>query len=285
MKILAIGDFHGKFPNKLKDKIKKENVDLIVSIGDYFPFLPKHRKLFFKYAYKTNKDIWEFIGKKKCKEFMIKELKIGRKLIKGLDKLPVKIIGISGNIDSGKWGDAFRGRKDRKIWRWAEQDFLTLFIRKLKKMKFFDFSYIKFGEFIFIGYPASNFPGHVQTPTYRFYRKKLDRLFQKFKKENKDKRVIFVSHNVPYNTKLDKITSKEAHEKVKGKHYGSKLTRRIIDRYKPFLVLGGHMHENQGKCKVGKTIAINPGAAIDGKAAIINLPENKKEKIKVRFIK
>lgn len=43
MKILAIGDFHGKFPEKLKKKIGKEKPDLIVSIGDYIPFY--YRKL------------------------------------------------------------------------------------------------------------------------------------------------------------------------------------------------------------------------------------------------
>ena len=35
MKILVIGDFHGKFPKKLQDRIRKERVDLIVSLGDH----------------------------------------------------------------------------------------------------------------------------------------------------------------------------------------------------------------------------------------------------------
>jgi hypothetical protein len=35
VKILAIGDFHGKFPEKLKKIIKKEKINLIVSVGDY----------------------------------------------------------------------------------------------------------------------------------------------------------------------------------------------------------------------------------------------------------
>lgn len=33
MRILVIGDFHGKFPKKLKKEAKK--VDLVVSVGDY----------------------------------------------------------------------------------------------------------------------------------------------------------------------------------------------------------------------------------------------------------
>ena len=38
MKLLAIGDFHGKFPKKLRNKIKSENPDLILSLGDFIPF-------------------------------------------------------------------------------------------------------------------------------------------------------------------------------------------------------------------------------------------------------
>lgn len=38
-------DFHRKFPDKLKRLIKKEKIDLIVSLRDYSPF--SHRKLWF----------------------------------------------------------------------------------------------------------------------------------------------------------------------------------------------------------------------------------------------
>ena len=39
MKILAIGDFHGKFPQKFENVAKKENINLILSTGDYRAFL------------------------------------------------------------------------------------------------------------------------------------------------------------------------------------------------------------------------------------------------------
>ena len=45
------------------------------------------------------------------------------------------------------------------------------------------------------------------------------------------------------------------------------------------------MHENQGRCKIGKTLVINPGAAQNGKAAIIDFDEKKGEVKRVRFIK
>ena len=44
MKILAIGDFHGKFPAKLQKLAK--SVDLVISIGDYKPW--RLKKIFLK---------------------------------------------------------------------------------------------------------------------------------------------------------------------------------------------------------------------------------------------
>jgi len=84
MKILIIGDFHGKFPAKLKKKAKK--IDLVVSLGDFCPF--SLRKEFFKYSYrKENSELWEFIGKKKVKEKTLTDLKKGEKILKILNKL------------------------------------------------------------------------------------------------------------------------------------------------------------------------------------------------------
>ena len=97
------------------------------------------------------------------------------------------------------------------------------------------------------------------------------------------KKVIFVSHNVPYNTKLDKITSKEAPKQVRGKHFGSKLARRVINAYHPVLAVGGHIHESVGKQKLGKTLVLNPGSATEGKAMIVDIED--KGKIKVKVIK
>ena len=91
MKILLIGDFHGKFPEKLKREAKK--VDLVVSVGDYCPF--SLRKEFFKYTYrKQDKEMWKFIGKKKVKEKTLKDLKQGEKILKELNKLEVPVFTI-----------------------------------------------------------------------------------------------------------------------------------------------------------------------------------------------
>ena len=80
--------------------------------------------------------------------------------------------------------------------------------------------------------------------------------------------------------KLDKISNK-APKVVRGKHYGSKLFKAIINKFQPVLCVGGHFHENFGKTKMKKTIVVNVGEAGKGKAVIIDLSE----KVKVQFIK
>ena len=94
----------------------------------------------------------------------------------------------------------------------------------------------------------------------------------------KKKNVIFLTHDVPYKFKFDKI--KNPQSPLNGKHIGDEIYREIILKYKPTLHICGHMHEHQGKAKIGKTTVILPGFAHVGQAAIIDLPERK-----VKFIK
>ena len=280
MKILAIGDFHGKFPKKLKERIKKENVDLVVGIGDYSPWTLA--KDFFKYCYKTDKDLWEVVGKTKYKTSKIKDEAQGKKILEQLNKLPVPVLSVFGNYDHPA-DDIMDMKKPRgkKYWRWnwERKHYFQKLIKTYKNIHYIDYKSFEFRGLVFIGARGHSSPGKVKSKAYKRHRKILDNLFNKNKKSN----VIFVTHIVPYNTKLDKITSKNADKKVKGKHYGSKLMRRVINRWQPILNLSGHFHENPGKDKIKKTIIVNPGAAQDGKAAIIDVPE--KGKIKIKFIK
>ena len=77
MKILAIGDFHGRFPKKYEKIIKEEKIDIVLSNGDYPPF--SLEKYFFKYIYSSIFliNLWEIIGKKKYKEIVTRDHKQG----------------------------------------------------------------------------------------------------------------------------------------------------------------------------------------------------------------
>lgn len=280
MKILSIEDFHGKFPKKFEILIKKEDIDLVVSVGDYPPF--HYRKLWFKHCYGKEIELWEIIGKKKYEELVLKDLKMGEGALKKMNNLSIPIITVYGNLDyTGKFAD----NKDisyKRKWKWNEQDFFSKIIKKYRNIKDFTYSHFKFKDYIFIGTYGSTNKGNPRDKTYKKNKRRMEKIFDKFRKENKERKVVFVGHNVPYNTKLDKASMK-AHPKVRGKHLGSKMISTLIRKYHPLLYIGGHMHESLGKDRISKTILVNPGAVHEGKAAIIELDKGKVKKIK--FIK
>ena len=75
--------------------------------------------------------------------------------------------------------------------------------------------------------------------------------------------LILVIHNPPKDTKLDVITN--------GAHVGSPLIRAFIEKYRPLLVVSGHIHESAAIDKIGGTTLINPGALLQGKYAIAEI--------------
>jgi len=288
MKILAVSDFHGKFLSKLKNIIKKQKIDLVVSIGDYPTFSLK--KDFFKYVFGHSRevDLWDFIGKKKYKEGFIKDLKSAERVIIKINSLQVPVISILGNHDRTFADDIDDVKKPRgkRFWKW-EWDRLAhirKFILKCENITLVNYSSTKFKDLVFIGGRGHSFPGRVKSKAFKKHKAILEKLFKKFRKENKERKVILLYHNSPYNTKLDKITDKEAHSLVRKKHYGSKMTRRIIDKFQPVLSLSGHIEESMGQQRMGRTLAVNVGSVQDGHCAIVEIPE-KKGKIKVRLKK
>ena len=60
---------------------------------------------------------------------------------------------------------------------------------------------------------------------------------------------------------------------------------KIIRKYKPKLVICGHMHEYQGKRKLGDSWIMAIGAACKGKASMIEIDEKTKKLKSVKFIK
>ncbi len=283
MKILAIGDFHGRLPVKLKKLAK--GIDLVISLGDYCPF--NYRKIWFKHCYGKDVELWEVIGKKKVREFVLKDLEAGEKVLKSLNNLGVPVISIIGNLDYANLNDQYLEDKWLKNngWRWYEQDFFSKIIKKYKNIHRFDYAYTQFNGMTFVGGFGHTTPGNVKSEAYRRHRVILDKIFKMFKKENKEGKVFFIFHNMPYDCKLDKIDIKTSYGKRLKGHSGSKITRRIIDRYQPVLAIGGHIHENDGKCKIGKTLVLNPGAAVDGKCCVVDFDTERGKIKRVKFLK
>jgi hypothetical protein len=77
MRILVIGDFGGVFSEKLKRKLKKEEFDLIVGLGDYAGI--KEWKPFVMYNLRAAKEgkpllsLESFFGKKRFKNLLKKD--------------------------------------------------------------------------------------------------------------------------------------------------------------------------------------------------------------------
>jgi len=238
MRILAIGDFHGKVPTFLKKVIRKEKPDLIVSPGDYFPF--QARALFFKYCYKQCIELYNVIGKKKCVELDQRDIKDGEKVLKYFNSLNTSIITTTGNREfTTEHDDA----DYRIMWKTYKGDVFRKIVKNFKDFFIVNYKTKRIGGFAFIGHPKSSSPGRVKSQRYNFHKRKLEKQFKRWPKEE----VIFVAHNPPYNIdNLDLIHDKKAHKLAKGKHFGSKLAQRIIKKYQPLLCICGHMHENQG---------------------------------------
>lgn len=278
MKILAIGDFHGKFPEKLKKLAKGKDIDLIVALGDYAN-ADKIRKLIFRHW--INKPWYEVVGLKKARKMEKESFNSGLRVLKKLNSLGKPVYIIWGNTDFYK---DYRfhespiimpGYYENKIKKMKN---IILLDKKKKSIK--GFSLIGHGGYLDITEYIKH-PHHEdkerQKNTLKRYNEDERRLKKLFSKSKLKKDFIFSIHYTPYGY-FDKLVSKK--NPMDGKHLGWLPYNRVIKKYHPKLVLCGHMHEYQGEKKLGKSLVINPGDAERGRFAVVD-----SESLKVRFYK
>ena len=82
------------------------------------------------------------------------------------------------------------------------------------------------------------------------------------------KGMILMVHAPPYGFN-DTIPS--------GANVGSRSILSIVQEFEPILVLSGHIHEAVGIIVSGGTTFINPGPAMEGKYAVVNVEDGKVE--------
>jgi len=87
-----------------------------------------------------------------------------------------------------------------------------------------------------------------------------------------DESVVLVSHVPPHGLQ-DKV--------FLGMHSGSKELREIVNKYNPRLVLCGHIHEDPGIARTGKTIVVNCSMGKRGEGALVEID---KKKITVKML-
>jgi len=99
MRFLVVSDFQGKFPEKLKRRLKKEEYDFIIGLGDYATiddWRPYTMKMFAELKAGKERTSMEkfFGGKKRVRELRRKDDLATRRVLKELDSLGKPIISI-----------------------------------------------------------------------------------------------------------------------------------------------------------------------------------------------
>ena len=257
-KFLIIGDLHGNKP-----RIHFKDFDAIIAPGDFCSDAPRRymfASLKRELEGKSSKRWYDIVGRRKAREMVRKSLSDGRVILEYLNSFGVPIYLVPGNWDWTCDEDA--------DWVFLRDNHYEQLVDGLCNVVDIHCGHISCDGFDMIGYGLSTGPEYPQ------YKEDLDR-FSKKELQNKKNRykhnfrkfsylfkraknpVIFLSHNVPFNTPLDKIVNKKSPRD--GQHFGSLLSRELIERYQPLVCIGGHMHEHFGKCKIGKTTVINSG--------------------------
>ena len=284
MKILAIGDFHGKFPEKLKNIVKKEKIDLILSDGDYAgisDFRPALKKMFKLASQGKQFSFEDYFGKGKYKKLLEKDYNIGKNVLKQLNKLNVPVISVFGN------GDWYKSSFN-EVGKFYENDIMILKNIKdintsktsFKKIKITGFGGYMDPDIYFTKKGIKKINGTAKSTKKR--RKRYAKAEKKLFSLMKNNPNILITHYTPYKC-LDKLKTKNI--AFSGENMGVSSFNRVIKKFKPELVICGHMHENQGKCKLASSLVVNPGAAVEGKCAFIDFDEDKKKVLNVRFVR
>ena len=307
MKILAIGDLHGRMP-----KIHFKNFDAIVQVGDVCSdkdFRPLKDK-WLKEVEKNPKDAPNLhnymigqVGKKKFNLMIKHSLERGREILKYLNSFNKPVFIVPGNWDQSEGRSRIKeaniDKSNYNYLKYFLDSWLSNGINKklttgLKNIKDCQYHTHRFKGVNFVGYGISSnreMPGSIKRLKFNkeqliklkeSYNKILNKLKNSYEKRDKKFLTVFISHNVPSNTKLDIIKLKKS--KYHKKHFGSDVARWFCVRYQPLLCVGGHIHEGKGKDKLKKTTVINVGFGKDA-IVLIDLDEKKKKVKNVKFLR
>ncbi len=110
-----------------------------------------------------------------------------------------------------------------------------------KNIHFIHRTIVDIGEYTIVGWGGGGFS--EKDKSFEKWTKRISNRFRK-------RKLILLNHGPPYGTKLDKLDV----------HVGNKSYSTFIKRFKPKLVVCGHLHENEKKKdKIKSTRIINPG--------------------------
>jgi len=310
MKILVIGDLHGRKPI-----IKTKDFDCMVIVGDVCDdrdIAPIYKK-YFTYLKKTrDKELQKEVsfedfakkllkGKTSFNKLEKKSLKRGNEILKHLDSFGKPIFMVAGNWDQSYGSSRIKDYNKNNYtylktfydW-WLGGKINPRLIRGTKNIKNLMYQTKEFQGINFIGYGQSSGPETMKNRKTQFsktqfkrlknaHNKIQDKLTSAYKKrKNKRLPTFFVTHNIPYNTKLDIVTNKKSY--AYKKHLGSTIARDFCQRFQPLICVGGHIHDHQGKDKIKNTLVVNTGFGAKS-TVLVDLNVEKKKIRKVEFMK
>lgn len=227
MKILAIGDPHGKLPNNLDKIVKRNNPDLIICVGDHGdtpknPFLEKE---------------WEKFRKQK------RSIKRSTKeIFKKISSYKIPVLTLQGNM---------MRTTGMPVMRNLYSKYKNVYHKRIGKIKLLGQIFVLFDFF----HEKHNIRGHKFTRKRFISNKKRELRLNKLLKENPDS--FLISHSPPFG-KVDEVRNQFTN--FKKKHVGSKILTDAIKKYPVKYVFCGHIHEARGKARIGKTIVYNLGS-------------------------
>jgi len=258
MKILAIGDPHGD-TEKLK-KIDYSGVDLILLPGDI-----GEARLIRKMAY-TNinrrKDGLKAIeySKEEEKAGFMQVYKTSIEVVKFLaTKAPVYLV--FGNVELSNVEIEEEAKKSGKKIPFLADDLNMMENIHVIDDNVVNFKGIKIGGLKY--FIDSSWVERFKDPEEDDYNEKMDSAVEDTSIAREalngfGEIDILISHQPPFDI-LDKVSNSHAPKDWQGLHAGSKLVLEYINDKKPKYVVCGHIHEGEGKEKIGDTIVYNLG--------------------------
>ncbi len=253
MRVLVVGDCHGVKPSIDQEA---EKADLILATGDICGDPADVRDAMFA-SKKNDQDWWRILGEQKAKEKIVESLEEGREVLEYLDLFGKPVFLVPGNWD---W-------TGEDSWEYLSENRFQEIVDGFSNVRNIDRELVSYNGFSFVGYGPCSAP---EIPQYEDDKPDSDKDLEEIKQEyantketlqelfREDKNpVLFLSHNVPYDTSLDRIENPGS--PVDGRHYGSLIVRELLEDFEPVLSLAGHIHEGYGRENVSETLAVNAG--------------------------
>lgn len=282
VKFLIVGDLHGDVPT-----LHFKNFDAIICPGDICgddirPYVKELMRIKSKNPLDET-TIEDLLSEGELEEIDRISLEKGRKVLEHLNSFEKPVFFVPGNWDFSPYLDGLDRSEDI-----GKFDSILDGLDNVINVEHTSYS---FKGITFIGQGSTSAPEPIRESDrewgemigdeeilerYHFFSEVIEKLHSLFTTSQSP--IVFLSHNVPLNTTLDKINS--PHSYAHNEHYGSRIARMFVDEYQPLLCIGGHIHEGYGKEQVGKTLCVNAGFGGDVNTLVtINVSTKKIEKV------